>query len=322
MRIAVVQGGLASEAERAHAERHRRTAFLKEIAVSKTHQYRPVIFFVLAFAITWANGFALVAQSRQGGEKSGINLLLAYMGPFIAALIMMYVFGDKPFRADYRRRIFNLRLIDKAYLPLALLLGPVAMVVSILISIAIGQPAEQLRLAESLKVFEGELILSMVILALVPVLEELGWRGYGVDSLASKFNLFTTSLIFGILWGVWHLPVFFIEGSYQASLWGQHPLYAINFFVGIIPMAFIMNFLYYKNQRSITLIALFHIIVNYSSELFEANQISKIIVTLVMTAVAVALILRNKDFFLSDRMDLDYLGASSASSDAPQLEQA
>ena len=30
----------------------------------------------------------------------------------------------------------------------------------------------------------------MIILVLVPVLEELGWRGYGVDSLANRFSLF------------------------------------------------------------------------------------------------------------------------------------
>ena len=62
------------------------------------------------------------------------------------------------------------------------------MVISILISIAFGQPVEQLRFAEAFKVYDVEVILSMIILVLVPVLEELGWRGYGIVSLASKFN--------------------------------------------------------------------------------------------------------------------------------------
>lgn len=268
--------------------------------MSKTHQYRPTIYFVLAFAITWLNGIMLVVQSYQGGDKSIVNLLLAYMGPFIAALIAMYVFADKAFRADFRRRIIDLRLINMKYLPFVLFLLPLAMVVSILISIAFGQPVAQLRFAEEFKIFSGEAVLSMIILVLVPVLEELGWRGYGVDSLASKFNLFKTSLIFGALWGIWHLPVFFIKDSYQSSLWGQHPLFAINFFVGIFPLAIIMNYLFYKNRRSIFLIALFHVLVNYSSELFEANQVSKCILTLVLTIVAVIIIMRNKGFFFED----------------------
>ncbi|MCK4654469.1 MAG: CPBP family intramembrane metalloprotease, partial [Candidatus Cloacimonetes bacterium] len=122
------------------------------------------------------------------------------------------------------------------------------------------------------------------------------------DSLASKFNLFKTSMIFGVLWGVWHLPVFFIKNSYQIFLWEQHPLFAVNFFIGIIPLAIIMNYLYYKNRRSIFLLALFHILVNYSSELFEANQISKCIFTIVLAIVAVIIIIRNKSFFFQDKM--------------------
>ncbi len=277
--------------------------------MDKIHRYMPNIYFALAFAITWINGFLLAIQS-QSGDKSVINLLLAYMGLFIAALIMMYVFADKTFRSDFRKRIYDLRLINKNYLSFVLFFLPLAMVVSILISIAFGQPVEQLRFAEELKVFEGEIILSMIILVLVPVLEELGWRGYGVDSLASKFNLFKTSIIFGVLWGIWHLPVFFIKGSYQISLWEMHPLFAINFFVGILPLAIIMNYLYYMNQRSITLIALFHVTANISAELFEANQISKCILTLVVTLVAVAILIRNKRFFFKDKMNLNMIDST------------
>jgi membrane protease YdiL (CAAX protease family) len=279
--------------------------------MNKTHQYRPTIYFVLAFTITWINGVMLVVQSYQGGDKNIINLFLAYMGPFIAALIMMYVFADKTFRADFGKRICNLRLINKNYLPFVVFLLPLAMVISILISIVFGQPVAQLRFAEEFKIFSGEVILSMIILVLVPILEELGWRGYGVDSLASKFNLFKTSMIFGTLWGIWHLPVFFIKDSYQSLLWEQHTLFAINFFVGIFPLAIIMNYLFYKNRRSISLIALFHVLVNYSSELFEANQISKCILTLVLAAVAVIIIMRNKGFFFEDTMNLNILDSTN-----------
>lgn len=275
------------------------------------HQYRPAIYFALAFAITWINGFILAVQSHQGGDKNILNLLLAYMGPFIAAIIVMHVFADKAFRADFRRRIFDLGLINRRYLPFVIFFLPLAMIISIIISIAFGQPAEQLHLAENFKVFEGEALLSMVILVLVPVLEELGWRGYGVDSLASKFNLFGASMIFGALWAIWHLPVFFIKGSYQMSLLEQNPLFALNFLVGIIPMAIIMNYLYYRNRRSIALIALFHITANISSELFLANQISKCILTLVITAVAAIIIIGNRSFFFEEKMNLDLVGTET-----------
>jgi len=290
--------------------------------MNKLHQYKPTIYFIFAFAITWVNGFFLVVQSQQGSEKSLVNLLLAYMGPYIAALLMMYLFANKPLRIDFRRRLFNLRLISKKYLPFVVFLLPAAMVVSILISIAFGQPVEQLRFAQEFKVFDGEVILSAIILVLVPVLEELGWRGYGVDSLASKFNLFTTSLIFGALWSIWHLPVFFLKDSYQSGLWAQNPIFAINFFAGIFPLAIIMNYLFYKNHRSISLIALFHVLVNYSSELFEVNQVSKCIFTGVLAVVAIIIIARNKTFFFNKKMNLSFVEANTARKSMATAEHA
>lgn len=121
-------------------------------------------------------------------------------------------------------------------------------------------------------------------------------ESYGVDALRTKNSLLRTSLYFGVIWGgVWHLPVFFIEGSYQASLWAMNPIYAINFFVGIIPLSYIMNWLYFKNNRSILIASIFHIMVNYSSELFEANQVSKCLLTLVLAIIAgIIMVLEDK----------------------------
>ena len=268
----------------------------------KDNKNKMVLYFALAFLITWINGFILAYQSHQGVEKNIINLLLGYMGPYIAALIIMFVFHSKEFRAEFRKRIYNVKLIKIKYLPFALFFLPLAMVLSILISIAFGQPSDQLRFAEEFKIFDGEVILSMILLVLVPFLEELGWRGYGVDSLSKRFNLFTASMIFAALWGLWHLPIFFIVDSYQSSLWGLHPLFAINFFVGIFPLSVIMNYLYYRNKRSILIVVIFHVLVNYSSELFEANQVSKCVFTLVLSAVAVIIVLKNKAFFFNDKV--------------------
>lgn len=279
--------------------------------MNTNHRYRPFTYFALAFVITWLCGFMVAWQSHQGnlshqsGNVSIILLLLAYMGPLIAAFIMMYVFCDKAFRSDFFKRIYDLRLIHSKSLVFVILFLPVALFISILISIAFGQPIEQLGLAEELQIFKGQFLLSLLVLFAVPLLEELGWRGYGVDSLAASFNLFKTSLIFGALWSIWHLPAVFIAGSYHAGLWAQHPIFAINFFVGIIPLAIIMNYVYYINQRSIILIALFHFMVNFSSELFAATQVSKGILTFVLTVVAAILIIRNKEFFFKEKMNLE-----------------
>jgi uncharacterized protein len=49
-------------------------------------------------------------------------------------------------------------------------------------------------------------------------LEEPGWRGYAQEGLQRELSVGAASLIIGIVWAVWHIPLFFIEGTYQWHL--------------------------------------------------------------------------------------------------------
>jgi membrane protease YdiL (CAAX protease family) len=50
--------------------------------------------------------------------------------------------------------------------------------------------------------------------------EEWGWRGYALDRLQARWSPLVTSLILGLIWGAWHIPLFFIEstGQYHMSM--------------------------------------------------------------------------------------------------------
>jgi membrane protease YdiL (CAAX protease family) len=51
----------------------------------------------------------------------------------------------------------------------------------------------------------------MVVFVLV-VGEELGWRGYAQPQLEKSYLPLIAALILGVLWGLWHLPNFFVPG--------------------------------------------------------------------------------------------------------------
>lgn len=48
--------------------------------------------------------------------------------------------------------------------------------------------------------------------------EELGWRGTMQPVLETKFPFPIATLITGIVWAVWHLPLWFVDGSTQQGI--------------------------------------------------------------------------------------------------------
>ncbi|HHX63819.1 MAG TPA: CPBP family intramembrane metalloprotease [Chloroflexi bacterium] len=50
------------------------------------------------------------------------------------------------------------------------------------------------------------------------VQEEYGWRGYALPRLLARWSPLRASMVLGLLWGVWHLPLFYIAGAGQAFM--------------------------------------------------------------------------------------------------------
>ncbi|SMO37096.1 CAAX protease self-immunity [Saccharicrinis carchari] len=55
-----------------------------------------------------------------------------------------------------------------------------------------------------------ELMPQIVIIILIALGEEYGWRGFLLPRLMNKFNLFYSSIILGLIWGLWHFPAYLI----------------------------------------------------------------------------------------------------------------
>jgi membrane protease YdiL (CAAX protease family) len=264
--------------------------------------YKPVRFFVITFLITWITWFLAAYFSYQKGME-GIQLLCMLPGlfaPFIAVLIMLSGAKSKELRKDFWDRL-SLKKIKLSYLPAILLIMPFALFLATALSLLFGQSANQFLLSSEFKIMDGQVLLSLLILFLAPTLEELGWRGYGVDSLRSKFDLFKTTMLFAVLWGLWHLPLFFIHGYYQHELWNTSIVYVINFFAQVLVATILMNWMYYKNNRSITAAILFHFMFNLFSVLFQTEQFTKCIITIILLIISMVIILRNKEFFFEQK---------------------
>ena len=79
------------------------------------------------------------------------------------------------------------------------------------LSIATAGLGYLLGASESIQV--GALTVLELVLFVLVVGEELGWRGYALPLLLEKRSAVTASLILGALWGLWHLPTFLVPGT-------------------------------------------------------------------------------------------------------------
>jgi uncharacterized protein len=266
--------------------------------LKRESSYRPVQFFLLAFLLSWAPWFAAAYCSYQD-KMDGCQmlfLLIGLFGPSVSTLILLWTPKDKILRTDFWDKLkFN--KINPLFLPILVLIVPGIVFLATFISLGFGLSADQFALTSTFKIMEEHGLLSLLILFLAPTFEELGWRGYGVDSLTSYFNIWTTSIIFGSLWALWHLPLFFIKGYYHHQLWETNIIYVINFFVSVLAASILMNWIYFKNSRSIIAAILFHFFLDLFYVVFRIEPFTKCIATILMLIVVAFLVLQNKEFF-------------------------
>ena len=260
--------------------------------------YKPVQFFLIAILATWTTWFIAAYLSYQQGI--GSNRLFSILevsglfGPFVAALWMIFASGSKELKQNFYERLLNLKLIKLSSIPAIFLIMPLAVVISVLIScLFFGQSLDQLRIV---KVAPAGLIPVPVMFFGAALLEELGWKGYGVDSLRGRRTFFTATLIYAVLWVSWHIPLFFINNYYHNTLIRTNPLFALNFIVSVIPAAFIINWLWYKNSGSIVTAVLFHAVANFQGVL-QMGQAAKCIETIVLIVFAIIIVTLNKKIF-------------------------
>ena len=81
------------------------------------------------------------------------------------------------------------------------------------------------------------------------------------------------------------------------KLRNENLLYAVNFFVSIIPMAFIINWVWELNSRSISAIILFHFSINLAQEALNITQATKCIETILLAMFAILIVLLNRSMF-------------------------
>jgi membrane protease YdiL (CAAX protease family) len=105
-------------------------------------------------------------------------------------------------------------------------------------------------------------ILAVVIMFLFSIFpgsalgEELGWRGFAVPHLQDTRSALSASLIVGLVWGMWHLPLFLVNTN-------SRPLALFPLFVlSVVAISVLLSWLYNSTAGSMLLVVLLHATAN------------------------------------------------------------
>ncbi len=215
------------------------------------------------------------------------------------ALWMIFTSKSTELKRNFYDRLFNLTLIKLWTIPAIFLIVPAAIVISVWLShIFFGQSFDQLSIIKG-SPFAAGIIPAQLLLILAPVIEEVGWKGYGVESLRGRRSFLTATLMFAALWALWHGPTFFVHDYYQNMLIRTNPLFALNFIVSFFPATIIFNWLWYKNRGSIVTAILCHGVIDFQGML-QMGQIAKCIETVVFIVIAAIVVSFNKKMFFGE----------------------
>jgi len=220
---------------------------------------RLLVFFPLAFLLSWYGWLLQIAHVTKEG---GINPL----GPVAAAFIVAGVFDRWAGIKRLLARIFRWRM-GWGILAFVLLVPISINGISLIINLMMGAPVP----SRAQFAAWPELLPSFAFIFLfIGMGEEPGWRGYALPWLQKKFSPVMASLLLGVIWAAWHIPLFGVEFT-GATI----PA----FLVSIIPASVILAWMFNRSGESALAAALFHATVNtvggrYVFRMFEgADQL-------------------------------------------------
>lgn len=263
----------------------------------KTYKYRPVLFFALAYLFTWIFWVPAIFVK---GNAGALLMMVGLLSPAVVSTLFVVFSGSDLLKKDLKVKLVGLYKVKWSNVLLAILQFAGIVAASILLSLLFGQSLNQFSFTEDFSFTGVGIGTAFVTITLAAILEEVGWKGYCEDSIGAYMNWFWESLIFGVIWSLWHLPLIFIEGTYHAGLM-VNPLFVVNFFVSAVPMGFIITWVYLVSDRSILACIIYHFVVNFLQEKIAMTPETKCVETIVVTVVAAILVITNKDMFFETR---------------------
>lgn len=203
---------------------------------------------MLAFGLTW-----VVWVPRAAGVPLDVVGQVWTWIPALAALLAAALTGGRPALRDLGSRLVRWRVGWRWYL--VVILGPAVFSLAIagVYTLLGGSWASA---APPVLIGETPLAMLPILLVILTITdglgEELAWRGFALPRLLVRHDALIASLILGVLWALWHLPLVWTEG---ASMY-HRPVWLL--LLDIPAMSVIFTWVFLHTRGSVLLAMLLH----------------------------------------------------------------
>lgn len=218
--------------------------------ISAWMRKQPVVaVYVLAFVFTWLGWVPQALHSRGLFPfDSFIFYIFGGVGPLLAVFIVLAALRG---RAEYGEpfRLYLRWQAGAAWWAAALLLWPAMWLATLALGGQLG--AELANLAPPLS-----LLITFAVSFVAAIPEEVAWRGFILPRLQARWSALAASLIVGVFWALWHLPLLLNLNSPMSA----YPLGL--FFLDVLGRSVVYAWLFNNTRGSLLFVTLFHAMSN------------------------------------------------------------
>jgi membrane protease YdiL (CAAX protease family) len=202
-----------------------------------------IFFFVATYFITWLCWIPLINL----GEIEWVRMLGGF-GPTLSALMLTLLMRS---RADLRRLLERLKRwrVGIHYYLFSVFATAVLVIAAISLYFFLGGGPLEFNDPSQWYLI---IVVFFYVLLFSVLGEEIGWRGFALPRLQRRMSALGSSLVLGFIWGLWHLPLFFVPGNF-------HQMIPVSLFLlQSLAISVVYTWLYNSTEGSLLIVNMFH----------------------------------------------------------------
>ena len=226
------------------------------------------LFFILTFLYSWGIWLPSILIGLgvdlgiDGTAYTAVTVPIGAFAPLFAAITLIVKQHGWKEAGRFLRQVFDFK-VKPVFIILALVIPIVIHAIAHYLAPWLGFEVASTLLPDNLPV--SPIVLSIPYFFLMLLIgggqEEFGWRGYALDPLQKRIGVIPASLLIGLIWGTWHLPLWVMPGDGHST----YPFIA--FLIMTTSISVVYSWLYNASNKKLIVALLFHAMSNTAAPL-------------------------------------------------------